>query len=72
MPSKVMRTYLEKLRLTFVDASGKTIDTIPIYDLTGNEADRDVELPRGALTILLYGSLCKQKQTYYPCPKTSR
>jgi len=40
--------------LTFVDAKGQTIRTLPIYELTGNEADRDVELPRGELTTLLY------------------
>ena len=38
--------------MTFVDAAGKTIGAIPIYDLTANQA-RDVELPRGALATLL-------------------
>jgi 2-polyprenyl-6-methoxyphenol hydroxylase-like FAD-dependent oxidoreductase len=41
--------------LTFVDAMGKAIGSIPIYDVTVNEAGQDVELPRGDLTTLLYG-----------------
>jgi 2-polyprenyl-6-methoxyphenol hydroxylase-like FAD-dependent oxidoreductase len=40
--------------LTFVDAEGKAIGMMPMYDLTGNGAGRDFELPRGALTALLY------------------
>src|SRR5271163_1598332 len=36
--------------LTFVDAMGETIGSVPIYDLTVNEAGQDVELPRGELT----------------------
>jgi 2-polyprenyl-6-methoxyphenol hydroxylase-like FAD-dependent oxidoreductase len=40
--------------LTFVDAMGKVIGSIPIYDVTVNEAGQDVELPRGELTTLLY------------------
>jgi 2-polyprenyl-6-methoxyphenol hydroxylase-like FAD-dependent oxidoreductase len=41
--------------LTFVDDMGKVIGSIPIYDVTVNEAGRDVELPRGELTTMLYG-----------------
>ena len=41
--------------LTFVDAMGKVIGSIPIYDVTVNEAGQDVELPRGELTTMLYG-----------------
>jgi 2-polyprenyl-6-methoxyphenol hydroxylase-like FAD-dependent oxidoreductase len=52
---QIEAAHIASRALTFVDAEGKAIGTIPIYDLTGNEADRDVELPRGALTTLLYG-----------------
>jgi len=51
----VAAAHIASRGLTFVDADGKTIGTVPIYDLTGNEAGRDVELPRGELTTLLYG-----------------
>lgn len=53
--SQVEAAHIASRALTFVNAGGKTIGTIPVYDLTGNEAGRDVELPRGALTTLLYG-----------------
>jgi 2-polyprenyl-6-methoxyphenol hydroxylase-like FAD-dependent oxidoreductase len=52
---EVDAAHIASRALTFVDAEGKAIATLPIYDLTGNEANRDVELPRGALTTLLYG-----------------
>jgi len=41
--------------LRFVDAAGATIGKVPVYDLTSNDLDHDVELPRGTLTDLLYG-----------------
>jgi 2-polyprenyl-6-methoxyphenol hydroxylase-like FAD-dependent oxidoreductase len=40
--------------LSFVDAKARVIGSIPAYDLTSNQAGREVELPRGALTTLLY------------------
>jgi hypothetical protein len=46
--------HIDSRELRFVDAEGRTIGTIPPYDLTNNQADRDVELPRGALTKVLY------------------
>ncbi len=49
----VQAAHIGSRAVTFVDAQGKTIGTIPIYDLTANAA-RDVELPRGALATLLY------------------
>lgn len=51
---QVRAAHIASRDLTFVDAAGKTIGTIPVYDLTGNRG-RDVELPRGELTKLLYG-----------------
>lgn len=53
--SQVDAAHIASRALTFVDAEGKVIGILPIYDLTGNEADQDVELPRGALATLLYG-----------------
>jgi 2-polyprenyl-6-methoxyphenol hydroxylase-like FAD-dependent oxidoreductase len=49
----VQAAHIGSRALTFVDAQGKTIGAIPIYDLSAN-AGRDVELPRGGLTTLLY------------------
>jgi 2-polyprenyl-6-methoxyphenol hydroxylase-like FAD-dependent oxidoreductase len=40
--------------LTFIDDKGETIGAVPIYDLTSNDLGRDVELPRGKLTSMLY------------------
>jgi 2-polyprenyl-6-methoxyphenol hydroxylase-like FAD-dependent oxidoreductase len=53
--SQVDAAHIASRALTFVDTGGTVIATLPIYDLTGNAANRDVELPRGALTTLLYG-----------------
>ncbi|MBB2962618.1 FAD-dependent monooxygenase [Methylobacterium sp. R2-1] len=50
--------------LTFVDAQGETIGTVPIYDLTSNDLGRDVELPRGTLTDMLY-SLTRESAVCY-------
>jgi 2-polyprenyl-6-methoxyphenol hydroxylase-like FAD-dependent oxidoreductase len=49
----VQAAHIGSRAVTFVDARGTTIGTIPIYDLTANQA-RDVELPRGMLATLLY------------------
>jgi 2-polyprenyl-6-methoxyphenol hydroxylase-like FAD-dependent oxidoreductase len=40
--------------LSFVGREGETIGTVPIYELTSNDLGQDVELPRGALTDMLY------------------
>jgi 2-polyprenyl-6-methoxyphenol hydroxylase-like FAD-dependent oxidoreductase len=53
--SQVDAAHIASRALTFVDAEGKAVATLPIYDLTGNAANQDVELPRGELTTLLYG-----------------
>ncbi|WP_213739627.1 FAD-dependent monooxygenase [Bradyrhizobium sp. dw_411] len=52
---QIEAAHIASRALTFVDTEGKTIGAIPVYDLTGNEAGQDVELPRGTLTTLLYG-----------------
>jgi 2-polyprenyl-6-methoxyphenol hydroxylase-like FAD-dependent oxidoreductase len=52
--SQVDAAHIASRALTFVDAEGTDIATLPIYDLTGNTANQDVELPRGEFTTLLY------------------
>jgi 2-polyprenyl-6-methoxyphenol hydroxylase-like FAD-dependent oxidoreductase len=51
---RVQAEHIASRELRFVDAEGRVIGTIPAYDLTNNQTGRDVELPRGALTTLLY------------------
>jgi 2-polyprenyl-6-methoxyphenol hydroxylase-like FAD-dependent oxidoreductase len=52
--SRVQAAHIASRELRFVDAGGRIIGTIPPYDLTNNQTGRDHELPRGALTTLLY------------------
>jgi 2-polyprenyl-6-methoxyphenol hydroxylase-like FAD-dependent oxidoreductase len=49
----VQAAHIESRTLTFVDANGGVIGAISPTDLAANE-ERDVELPRGALTTLFY------------------
>ena len=49
----VQAAHIESRGLTFVDAKGRGIATLSPTQLAANE-ERDVELPRGALTTLLY------------------
>lgn len=51
---QVKAAHIASRDLTFVDAEGRTIGTVPVYDFAGSET-ADVELPRGELTTLLYG-----------------
>ena len=53
--SGIDAAHIASRALTFDDAEGEVVADLPIYDVAGNEANRDVELPRGALTTLLYG-----------------
>jgi 2-polyprenyl-6-methoxyphenol hydroxylase-like FAD-dependent oxidoreductase len=46
--------HIDSRKLTFVDADGAPIGVISPEALTGGVSGRDVELPRGALTSLLY------------------
>lgn len=61
--SQINAAHIASRTLTFVDAEGKVIGTIPIYALTANQA-ADVELPRGELTALLYG-LTRNSSVHY-------
>jgi len=51
---QVREAHVASRALSFVDAEGRTIAALPLYDLAGSET-ADVELPRGELTMLLYG-----------------
>ena len=52
--SQLQAAHIASRELKFVDAEGRVIAAIPPYDLTSNQGGHDVELPRGALTTLLY------------------
>jgi 2-polyprenyl-6-methoxyphenol hydroxylase-like FAD-dependent oxidoreductase len=60
----VQAEHIDSRELRFVDAGGRVIGAIPPYDLTNNQTGRDVELPRGALTTLLY-DLTKERPIRY-------
>lgn len=47
--------HIDSRAVTFVDHDGEIIGSIPPYVAMGNDTGRDVELPRGELTELLYG-----------------
>lgn len=46
--------HIDSRRLTFVDGTGEAIATISPEALTGGEKSRDLEIPRGRLTTLLF------------------
>jgi 2-polyprenyl-6-methoxyphenol hydroxylase-like FAD-dependent oxidoreductase len=52
--AQLQAAHIYSRKLTFVDAGGATIAVVRPESVTGGVADRDVELPRGALTSLLY------------------
>lgn len=51
---QVRAAHIETRELKFVDADGRVIGIIPVYEMTGNKIGRDLELPRGVLSALLY------------------
>ena len=51
---QVEAAHIDTRELKFVDANGRVIGILPVYEMTGNEIGRDVELPRGTLAALLY------------------
>src|ERR1700723_4747472 len=52
--SQLRAAHIDTRKLRFVDADWKPIATIVPENLSGGVAGRDVELPRGALTSVLY------------------
>jgi 2-polyprenyl-6-methoxyphenol hydroxylase-like FAD-dependent oxidoreductase len=60
---QVKTAHIASRGLTFVNAEGKTIGAVPLYEFQGSET-ADVELPRGELTTLLY-DLTKTSRVRY-------
>lgn len=52
--SRVAAAHIDTRRLTFVGGDGRRIGALRPESLTGGVEGRDLELPRGALTALLY------------------
>ncbi|AGL15198.1 FAD-dependent monooxygenase [Actinoplanes sp. N902-109] len=50
----VEAAHIHTQRLTFVGADGRRVGSVRSDDLTGGQAGRDLEVPRGALTAVLY------------------
>jgi 2-polyprenyl-6-methoxyphenol hydroxylase-like FAD-dependent oxidoreductase len=51
---KLQAAHIDSQKVTFVGADGLAIASIPPEVLTGGELGRDIELPRGTLTSLLF------------------
>ncbi len=51
---KLRAAHIDAQKITFVGADGLPIASVPPEALTGGEAERDIELPRGTLTSLLF------------------
>jgi 2-polyprenyl-6-methoxyphenol hydroxylase-like FAD-dependent oxidoreductase len=62
--SQLQAAHIDTRKLTFVDADGAPIGVIRPEALTGGVSVRDIELPRGALTSLLY-ELTRDKPIRY-------
>ncbi|WP_029606347.1 FAD-dependent monooxygenase [Kozakia baliensis] len=52
--SQVRAAHIASREMIFVDGMGGIIGSVPIYETIGSNTERDVELPRGTLTTLLY------------------
>ncbi|MEP7455966.1 NAD-binding protein [Phyllobacterium sp. SB3] len=53
---QVNAAHIDSRSMTFIDRNGDAVGSIPPCVVMGNEIGRDVELPRGALSELLYGA----------------
>lgn len=61
--SDLRRAHINSARVTFVDGDGREVATLKPEWITGGVQDRDVELPRGVLSSLLY-SLTRDEIPY--------
>ena len=52
--SRLQAAHIDTRKLTFVDSTGAPIAVVSPEALSGGVSGRDIELPRGALTSLLY------------------
>jgi 2-polyprenyl-6-methoxyphenol hydroxylase-like FAD-dependent oxidoreductase len=62
--SQLRAAHVDTRKLRFADADGNPIATIAPEDLSGGVAGRDIELPRGALTSVLYDRTRDQEIRY--------
>ena len=61
---KLREAHIDARRLTFVGVDGRPIASVPPEALSGGESGRDIELPRGALTSLLFGLTQREEIRY--------
>jgi 2-polyprenyl-6-methoxyphenol hydroxylase-like FAD-dependent oxidoreductase len=61
---RLRAAHIDTRKLTFVDAGGTPIGVITPEALIGGVAGRDIELPRGALTSVLY-DLTREREVRY-------
>jgi 2-polyprenyl-6-methoxyphenol hydroxylase-like FAD-dependent oxidoreductase len=61
---KLQAAHIDAQKVTFLGANGQPIASIAPEALTGGEMGRDIELPRGALTSLLF-DLTQREQIRY-------
>jgi len=62
--AQLRSAHIDTRKLTFADADGSPIATIAPEDLSGGAAGRHIELPRGALTSVLY-DLTRDREVRY-------
>ena len=62
--SQLRAAHIDTRKLRFVDADGNPIATIVPEELSGGVAGRDIELPRGELTSVLY-DLTRDREVRY-------
>jgi 2-polyprenyl-6-methoxyphenol hydroxylase-like FAD-dependent oxidoreductase len=62
--SQLRSAHIDTRKLTFVDADGHPIAAIAPEDLAGGATGRHIELPRGALTSVLYDLTRDRKVRY--------
>ncbi|WP_437904669.1 FAD-dependent monooxygenase [Sorangium sp. So ce327] len=55
--SRIAAAHIDSRRITFVDGDGALIGSIRPEALTGGKEGRDLELPRGELTTVLYDAV---------------
>ncbi|WP_194299925.1 FAD-dependent monooxygenase [Acetobacter conturbans] len=51
---QIRAAHVDSRAMIFVDSEGGIIGNVPIYEAIGSDTGRDVELPRGTLTTLIY------------------
>jgi 2-polyprenyl-6-methoxyphenol hydroxylase-like FAD-dependent oxidoreductase len=64
LSTQLRRAHVHSRSLEFLDAQGRPIGTLPLQEITASQAGRDVELPRGELTAMLYGLTQRSRVRY--------